>query len=92
MKMMPEKKIRVIINANDYEINRQIENVIRKGVKCLVHYGQLTNIEIFKKNGIVGDDGSYIKGAIFVTPSTMNLNLQYMRKETHRYPEWRSRD
>jgi hypothetical protein len=52
----------------------------------------LTNIEIFKKNGIVGDDGSYIKGAIFVTPSTMNLNLQYMRKETHRYPEWRSRD
>jgi len=38
--MMPEKKIRVIINANDYEINRQIENVIRKGVKCLVHYGQ----------------------------------------------------
>lgn len=114
--MSENKKIRVIINADDLgynlEINRQIENGIRKGVITsstlmanapgfedgvriakqynqisvgihlnLVEYTPLTNYEIFKKNGIVGDDGSFINGAIFVTPINDELKQAI-------YEEW----
>ena len=46
-----------------------------------MEYTPLTNYEIFKKNGIVGDDGSFINGAIFVTPINDELKQAI-------YEEW----
>ena len=34
----------------------------------LIEFAPLTNVEIFKKHGIVGDDGNFIEGAIFCVP------------------------
>lgn len=47
----------------------------------LVEFSPLTNVEIFKKHRIVGDDGNFIDGAIFVRPINDELRQAV-------YEEW----
>ena len=39
----------------------------------LIEFSPLTNLELFKKRGIVDDSGCFIEGAIFATPITAEL-------------------
>lgn len=68
----------LLVNAPAFEdgvrIAKQYSNVSVGVHLNLIEFAPLTNKEVFKKHGIVGDDGFFIEGAIFCV--SINKELQ----------------